>query len=141
MDLKKLEKATKIYNDLKEIDQEIKDINDFALKMANENFKINLKFEFISINKPNIDKISFDEDGSLVIRNMGESTSTISLGTFLFGGHVSKDKESLNRNEDQFETLINDSTLLNILALLLSEKEKKKTVLVESLIKMGVKFK
>lgn len=68
MKLEQLERATIIYNDIKELDKEIIAIDKIAMLVANGEIKSTLELKIEDIEKQNDDsqKISIDDDGSIV---------------------------------------------------------------------------
>ena len=68
MNIKKLEKATKIYEQIKILDAQISELEKFAMLVANGEIKssFELKIEDLGKQKEDAEKVGFDEDGSLI---------------------------------------------------------------------------
>lgn len=130
MEVKKLEKAIKIHNELLGLEEEIIELNKLALKINNGKFNITLSLELEEINKTSKEKVGFEDDGSLVM-------DATSFANFIFNPF--KPKLNIENNVDYSQN-ISDSTVFNILAFLLNEKQSRKMELQKKLIKMGVKI-
>ena len=65
MNIKTLEKASKIIEQIKKLDAEIIELDKYAMKLINSNSEINLTLSFDKENNES-DKVNFDEDGSLI---------------------------------------------------------------------------
>ena len=139
-----LEKSIKIYQEIKELDNEIQELDKFALKIANSDLNSTLK---LSVNDNVMSeerkKLQFDEDGS--IKNNESHVSYISryLMPSLYAyseslrGISHKDKSN---NESVISCEISSNSTLQILSILLSDKIQKREQLIKKLERFGVVF-
>lgn len=100
MKLEHLEQATIIYNDIKELDKEIIAIDRIAMLVANGEIKSTLELKIEDIEKQNDDsqKISIDEDGSIV-RNDYDSMYSSMLYSLAMPNFKNSCVEPKNKNE------------------------------------------
>lgn len=137
MDFKKLEKATKIYGEIKALDAEIIEIDRFAMLVANGEIKssFTLTVEDVGKKKEDETKVSFDEDGSLVGLHK-KMMSSLMMPMWFCSGSVSLESE--NENYHTLKNELSENATLNVLGVLLCEKQAKRRILLNSLDKLGV---
>lgn len=112
MKLNKLDKATKIYKAIQELDEEIIKIEKRANDLANGNFEVTTKFTFKSLD-PKADKVKFDEDGSIV---QGDRPSGLFSFSFIISGEPSKKEDT----KDVLEIKVGEKEALYMIGALLS---------------------
>ncbi|HZW66383.1 MAG TPA: hypothetical protein VFF23_11875 [Hanamia sp.] len=141
MDFKKLERATKIYEQLKQLDKEIIEIDRFAMLVANGEIKssFELKIDDIGKKKEDSDKVGFDEDGSLI---KGTSDSlyeqmrrSFYMPILSFGCDTGKETD---KNVHLLKNELSENATMSILGVLLQEKQFKRTNLLTQLQRLGV---
>jgi len=141
MEFKQLEKATIIYKDIQALDKEIIDIDRIAMLVANGEIKSTFELKIEDIGKKNEDsqKNSFDEDGSIVRNNYEDihkrMLHSLSMPLFSFGCSETKKK---NDNEHTLNNSLSENATLQILGILLCEKQEKRKMLISKLQKLGV---
>jgi len=142
MSIKKLEKATKILEKIKILDAEIIEIDKFAMFAANDEIKASfeLKIDNIGKKKEDENKVEFDSDGSLksgatdfYAEMIRKYTSPLSFPFLTPMGNSTSDK----KNEYALRADISENTTLNILGLLLCDKQRKRDLLIGELAKYG----
>ena len=139
-----LEKSIKIYQQIKELDNEITELDKFALKIANIESNTTLK---LSVNDIVIceesKKLQFDEDGSIKNNESHISDMSRYLMPSLYAmseslrGISHKDKSN---NESTMSCEISSNSTLQILSILLSDKMQKREQLIKKLERFGVVF-
>lgn len=140
MTIKQLEKASKIIEKIKKLDDEIIELDKYAMKLINSNSEISLTLSFDKENKES-DKVSFDEDGSLISQPRMEYISPFSMfqntmfGLGGFSGEPKKqnDTETLNRN-------LSESATLKIIGIILCELNEKRNDLINKVNKIGIQL-
>lgn len=140
MKLEQLERATIIYNDIKELDKEIIAIDRIAMLVANGEIKSTLELKIEDIEKQNDDsqKISIDEDGSIVRNDydiVGRMLYKLAIPNFKKGC-----AEPKNENEHILKNSLSENSTLQILGILLGEKQYKRKILLDRLHKIGVQI-
>jgi len=139
MDFKKLKKATNLLEKVEIIDKEIIEIDKMALSILNNETKIefDLKVENISKNKDDEIKVTIDEDGSLSIRKDMEEMMQRSIFRFSFMGSQEESKKE-KKNSISISKKINDKIALQILGVILCEKNFERESLIKQLNRLGV---
>ena len=140
-----LEKSIKIYQQIKELDNEIQELDKFALKIANSDSNSTLK---LSVNDIVISeeskKLQFDEDGS--VKNSESNHYDISrylIPSMFRMSEMIKGiewKENSNKNESLISCEISSNSTFQILSILLSDKIQKREQLIKKLERFGVVF-
>lgn len=132
MKLNNLDKATKMYKAIQELDAEIIKIEKRANDLANGNFEVNVKMNFKSLD-PKSEKAKFDSDGSLISEDRPSSTSR--MFTVYFGslGATTKSEEP----KDQYEIKVDEKAALYILGALLQIKQEERKVLIGKIRELG----
>lgn len=141
MNLKKLEKATKIYEQIKIIDAHIIQIEKLAMLAASGEIKssFQLKIEDIGEKNKEAEKVKFDEHGSLIKTNP-ESLREKMLQQMnwmpFFTGFENKNEQ--NKHQHLLEQELSENLTLQILGILLYEKNTLKKSYLSQLEKLGV---
>lgn len=112
MKLKNLDKATKIYSAIQELDKEIIKIEKRANELANGNFEVSVKLDFKSLD-PKAKKVKFDEDGSLCIED-NRNDSNRYVFSFMLGGIGEPSKPKEDKNEFEIKIRIHKSRCIGI---------------------------
>lgn len=136
MDFKKLEKATKKLEKLKELDKEIIEIDKMAISILNNETKISfdLNVENITKKQDEESKGTIDEDGSLsVYKKMHEEMSR----SLMWGIRIRESSEKKKENVNTLSKSINDKIALQILGVLLCEKNSERNSLIKELNLLG----
>jgi len=138
MNINKLEKATKILEQIKAIDAEIIEIDKLAIIILNNetNIQLALNVENLTKAKEAKEKVTFDEDGSMSIseramdeyRNLYFPSDRIKM---MLNGMNPKTSD---RN---FSQPLSDKLTLQILGVLLCEKNAIKDSLIKKLVGFG----
>jgi hypothetical protein len=139
MDFKKLEKANKIYQEIKALDKEIIEIENNAMLIANGDVKLSLTLNINDLTKKAEaeSKVAFDEDGSLIINSSTSLRSLIYNPFFsLDGGSATEEKKEDNKHK--YSSDIKENEALQILGILLYVRQTKRQQLINRLNKMGV---
>ena len=134
MTFKNLEKATKLYEKIKQLDSEIIEIEKFALTVANNDTECSfeLKCKDLTKQKEGEEKVKIDEDGSLL--DGLRYTSLLNPYSFL---------SSIPRipAEDKNETIIKGQLSVNnvmaMLGILLNDKQTKRQYLIDKLSQLS----
>lgn len=138
MDFKKLEKAARIYKEIQSLDKEIIEIDRMAHLVANG--KVESVFELKVKDLQKIEdekaKVSFDEDGSLFSEDRNDDMRYFFISPIKSAYGISKPK--INTNEIVLKETISENTTLNLLAVILSEKQSKRDSLIKQIQKTGV---
>ncbi len=137
MDIKKLEKAAKIYGQIKILDAQIIDIDKFAMTVANNETKssFELRCEDLSKKKEDEEKINFDDDGSIIKKHSESYKSVFDLWTPRLYSQSVEDK---NDNEIILKNELSVNAVMAILGVLLHEKQAQRILLMNQLQKIGV---
>ena len=134
MTFKNLEKATKLYEKIKQLDAEIIEIEKFALIVANNETECSFEIRCKDFTKQKEDeeKVKFDENGSLL--DSRRYTSLLNAYSFL---------SSIPRRytEDKNETIIKSQLSVNnvmaMLGILLNDKQTKRQHLIDKLSQLS----
>lgn len=139
MNLKQLDKATRILSEIKELDNQIISIEKHAMLIANGNVALDLKLFILDLEKQakEQNKVGFTEDGSL---SYDAELRNLMKGYFMpsFGILGSKPEEKKKECETTFMSELSESAALQILGILLYEKQTKRQSLLAKLNKIGV---
>ena len=133
MDFKKLDKAKKIFEKIIVLDAEIIEIDKIANSVANEDVQVTLSLSVRNLSKDSSNSVGLDEDGSLVYGSM----KWLDYGS-LFGFGSSSKKQKENKFTERIEKQVSESVSLNILGVLLAEKNLERDILIKELSKLGV---
>jgi hypothetical protein len=133
MNIKQLEKATRIIEQVKALDKEIIDIDRQALLVANGEVKIELNIDVTDLAKKREEEeaVKFDEDGSLL---SGEEFKGILRYAVTF--HMGRPKDE--KKKKGYGAEISETAALQIFGILLYEKQTRRTQLLQKLERIGV---
>lgn len=135
MQIKQLERATKILQSIKELDAEIVRVEAFAMQAANDDIELKLRLDIVDLKKKaeEDNKVKFDEDGSL-----DTSRYLIPRLMFSYGGVVTADEKKDKSSKTEYSRDISNSSALQILGVLLFELQNKRMQLIRKLEAIGV---
>jgi len=140
MNIKQIEKANKILLDIKILDSEIIELEKFAMLIADGEVTIDFSLNVHDLKKKREqeEKISFDEDGSLIsaLEKMRNRLSYYS--PFAMGGLVEYQNADSKSHVKNLTNILNENEGLQVLGVLLGIKQQKRQRLIESLNKIGV---
>jgi hypothetical protein len=144
MNVKQLQKASRILEKIKMLDEEIIQIDKQALLIANGEVKIelSLKVKDLAKERKEAEKVQFDEDGSLIQGGGFYEMMRRSMGSGIMPAYQISFGGSDPKNEvkaESFET-ITERASLQILGVLLGEKQSKRLELISQLEKVGVEI-
>jgi hypothetical protein len=144
MNVKQLQKASRILEKIKMLDEEIIQIDKQALLIANGEVKIelSLKVKDLAKERKEAEKVQFDEDGSLIQGGGFYEMMRRSMGSGIMPAYQISFGGSDLKNEvkaESFET-ITERAALQILGVLLGEKQSKRLELISQLGKVGVEI-
>jgi len=138
MNLKKLQKATKILEEVKLLDAQIIELDRFAMLVVSGDTKCSFALTIENAPKEEVEKVGFDEDGSL---KMGGAESYIeqmmkrySYQPLLWG---SSPTPSAATNTQTLNHKLEESGALSILGILLGEKQVRRDKLLNQLKDFG----
>ena len=131
MDIKKFEKAQKAYLKIKELDKQIIEIENLAMQIANGENSVSFEFKLTDLN-PKEEKVKFDEDGSIYQFGIPEFMAHHRIFP-VFGGAKPENDQTKKYNID-----ISINASLQILGVLLHEKQINRTALLNQLNEIGV---
>lgn len=137
MKISKFEKAQKIYERVQKLDGEIIDIERLAHICAEGHNEINLQIKIKNLSKANDKKVLFDCDGSLIDPNRQETPGMFSF-SFMLGSADPKKKE--DKYTDRLEEIISDEVTLQVLGVLILQKQQERHALMLTLQKMGLEI-
>lgn len=139
MNIKKLEIATRILADLKKLDAEIIEIEKFAMKIANGQVKSSFTLNLYELGKRHKeDKVSFDEDGSLVRGNRPDIMSRFMRSHFPPNFIIMDDFEEEKPSKDKLKYELSDTTTLQVLGVILGEKTTIRSKMIKQLNRYGI---
>lgn len=137
MNYKKLEKATRILAQIKELDQSIIQIDRIALIIANGGGNSSFTLSVQEHKKAEDDKVKFDEDGSLT-QGIDSYTSMIRKYVMWYDP-VSQPADNHTSNTHNLNMALSENATLQILGVLLGEKHRQRDLLMGELARLGVK--
>ena len=141
MELKKLNKASKIFDRIKELDKEIIELDKLAIVAINDKteIKLNLTIENITKKENDENKVSFDEDGSLVFgRSVGRISGLYGFWEQRMNELSSEIKQPKNTTE--LKNKLNSRDFLLVIKVLLESKNEERNSLFKQLSDLGVRF-
>ncbi len=132
MDFKKLEKAAKLYEQIKQLDAEIIEIDKFALTVANNETEscFELRCKDLTKQKEKENKLEFDEDGS--IKREGDNTLRLSL----LSGWMLPTNITIPNDDIVIKSQLSVNNVMNMLGILLHDKQTKRQQIIEKLNKL-----
>jgi len=147
MNIQELERSQKIYAQIKTLNTEIIEIEKVAILIANGNAEVNLSLKVTDTTpkKDDKEKVEFDEDVSFksslgsglnfrmgIINPWGTQES---LFEKMYGkGAISEEKES----GTNLKACLSENLSLNVLAILLYDKQTRRDKLIRNLKRIGV---
>lgn len=146
MDIKQIELVTEVCSKIKKLDSEITAIDDIAMLIANNEVKLSfkLKVDDFTKRKEDDEKISFDADGSIVRKKDSDSTHQrfgISAFPSMFAKYMTEESSKVkDENVKILKQELSAISTMNILGIILSEKQNRRSKLINTLNKLGVKF-
>jgi hypothetical protein len=132
MDFKKLEKATKLYEQIKQLDADIIEIDKFALTVANNETEscFELRCKDLTKQKEKENKLEFDEDGS--IKREGDNTLRLSLiSSWMLPANITPPNDDI-----VIKSQLSVNNVMNMLGILLHDKQTKRQQIIEKLNKL-----
>jgi len=143
MDLAKLEKAAKILAQIQTLDKEIIEIDKFAIKVANRDCDCNIKIDLTEVDKENKKENVFDEYGFIKNQYLTGDTEKpvvqpLPLSSLFDRWGVSPASITPVKPVDQvLGSKLSDKETLQILGILLNNKNEARKVLLKSLKLLG----
>lgn len=142
MNLNKLEKASKILEQIKTLDKQILELDQFAIKVANCDTDCTVKIDLVNLFKEPKKEEVFDEYGSIKNLYLGkpEPVSFYSFGMDLhrsFLGQLEKDKKIKPVPDKSLEHRLTDKETLQILGIMLNSRHEARKLLLVALNKLG----
>ena len=131
IDIKLLEKAAKIFEKIKQLDAEIIEIDKYAMLVANGDVEPSFELSFKML------KTEEKEEEKQGTENLLESYSN-SLRMTIYGGFLMSDKKK--EPENKLSNTLSENATLQILGVLLHEKNAARTRLINQLRKTGVQL-
>lgn len=142
MDIKKLEKAAKVFELLKVLDLEIIELDRVAMLVADGEVNISLSLDVADLakNREDSERVSFDEDGSMKTGiTQHEKLSWMYQYSILGGfGSRSSDQSKPAENITSLKKTVSENTALQVLEALLYEKNQQRLGLINRLHSLGV---
>lgn len=146
MNIKQLERSQKMYSDLKILDAEIIEIEKVAILIANGNAEVNLSLNVkdTTQNKEEIAEVEFDEGTPLRSSlggfsvNMGIITSWRTGESMFEKIYGKKAIEKENTSGTNLKACLCENLSLNVLAILLYDKQDRREKLIRNLKRIGV---
>lgn len=134
MDFKNLEKASKLYEQIKQLDAEIIEIDKFALTVANNETEscFELRCKDLTKQKEKESKLEFDEDGSI----KREVNNTFGLSSLLSGVWMLPSTIPPPNDDIVIKSQLSVNNVMNILGILLHDKQTKRQQIIERLNKL-----
>lgn len=131
MNFKSLEKAAKLYEQVKKLDAQIIEIEKFALIVANNDTEssFELKCKDLTKKKEIEEKVEFDEDGSIVKKSEFTRISA------LYGIMPSLLSHTTDKKEDEIviKSKLSVTNVMSILGLLLHDLQSKRQSIIDNL--------
>ena len=139
MELKKLTKASKILDRIKELDKEIIELDKLAMVAVNDkmNIELNLTIENLSKKEDQENKVTIDSDGSL---NFGGSSEGLEEMYRRMMGFSLGLQEQMKKNTTELKNKLTSKDFLLILKVLLDSKNEERNSLFNQLSNLGVRF-
>lgn len=129
MELKKIERATKIVERIKEIDIQISDIEKMAVKVAEGNSDNNFVLNLLLPDKSE-DKVQFDEDGSIMRNNPNTMGGIMGM---IFGAINGEPATKKHGDSISLSQPLTDIAILQILAVIISERQTERKKLIDKI--------
>jgi len=144
LELKNIEAANKLFEQLKSVDAAITAINKLAKKVVNSETTSLLRLTVIDERKKNDEasKVSFEEDGSLInpieeiLRRQLSQSFRLNFGGFM-GGFDMASKGSQDKNVEELSHNLTEGETMALLQMLLHIKNKTRNAIIEQLKSLG----
>jgi len=139
MNVKDLEKASKLMEQIKALDAEIIKVEKFAVQLANHNHKAEIIFKAENLDDQAKQKVCFDEDGSLMTPGAEHRSRFDMFSSMINGGprHY-----SFRCDQSVGTTVLNaqvtETDMLQMLGLLLHIRQEQRRDLIGELKRMGL---
>lgn len=138
MNIKQLEKSQNIYQSIRTLDSEIIEIEKVASLIADGNAEVSLSFSVA--NKSNLEPSKEEEEAVFNPENYGlgsilgltRGVARIEFNPF---GRVTTEKK---KPDHEIHSILSENLSLNVLAVLLFDKQQKRSKLISSLKRMGI---
>lgn len=141
MNIKELKRAQKAIEELKVLDEEILKINNLAQQLANKKCKIEFRVEDFDKKYEEENRVEIDENGDLTQQLENAMSGFNGVPGSMFGISFSYPKNvKLNSHIKKEYWEISDVTALNLLAVLLIEKQDKRKSIVKKLEKLNIEI-
>lgn len=134
MEIKQLERAKNLYEDILQLDKELIELEKYANELVNEKSECKITLEFNKVKEKS--KVKFDEDGSIVFENDNNSNYR-GMFSLVWGG------TSITKNEEPKDTIKIEHNLvltIKLISVLMDEKQQKRRIFIERLSKLGIKI-
>lgn len=139
MKIKQLEKATKIFEKIKKLDKEITEFDKLALLIVNN--KTNISFELnIETLKDNEETMKFgiDGDGSLTYKLDYTIKDFLPWATRFSAMDIGAISNISKKNANSLKSMLSETPTLQILGILLGEKQRERESLLLQLKSYGI---
>ena len=139
MSIKQIDRAYKSVKKIKVLDKEIIAIDAFALSLIDGNMKTSFSIKGF---KPKEAKVRIDEDGDLIMPKNEIDHSEDSKNSFFAFAQLMHRREPIKKitPDHRLKFEISDETTLQMLGVLLSEKQNKREKLIQELKQTGFNF-
>lgn len=127
MNYKKLEQLTELYKEIRSLDDEIIRLNKTAMKIAESGSMVDLKISIVN-NSLEFKTPVLDDEGSLITNKAQNPVSGIQFYFTTSPGKPTKDKVKADLKER-----VSDTSALQIMAILLSEKNDRRAKLIHEI--------
>lgn len=129
MHIKQLKESNELLQRLEVLDQEIIQIEQFALKVQDKSLAAKLN---ISYDMPKEAIVRFDEDGSIIPDHRPQRSHFFDLSSII-NAYAPKPKE-----KESFELTINEVITLQVLGVIVAHKEGERMVILSQMQGMGI---
>lgn len=142
--LTSLEKANKILVKIKELDQDIIQLEGLAMILSNKKSSVKLTLEVTDLEKEDKKKKVLDEDGSINIRTLGEglmeSFRQHQLSHLQMYGNQVSSCYGFKQEGHKLNKTITDTAGLGILGVILGEYREERNQLLKQIQNLGIKI-
>lgn len=133
MKLNTLDRATKLYNRIQELDKQIVEVEKYAHRLANHTLEVTVHF---SIPNTEPEKVTFDEDGSIraygqsPLKNLIQEMQAFRWPTYSTDGVVKGTQEQMNFT-------ITETMALQMVGIVIQQKANMRRALINELKGLG----
>lgn len=131
MELSKMDKVFRAYEEIKLLDAEIIELDKVAMQLANDDTEVSLDFKLTTFTEKK-------EETSVSLESIYDSYKTSLFNGLWFQANSTTPEN--NKNNRVFSHSISTTNSLKILGILLSDKMEKRQKLLNKLSKFGVKI-